>query len=212
MSRRHTIVLADDHVVVAQALAHYLQDEFDLLEIVDDGAKLIGAARRLRPDVIVSDLAMPVLGGIEALRRLKAEGSAAKVILLTMHADAHLASEALRAGASGYLLKNSAGDELITAIKQVLQGNVYISPLVAGGVVAAMSKPQAKAEPRLTPRQREVLRFVAEGMTMKEVAAALNLSPRTVETHKYEMMDALGVKSTAELVQYAVRQGVLAPP
>ena len=206
MSERYRILLADDHTMVAQALAHYLKEDFDLVGIVDDGQKLLDAVTALRPDVVISDVAMPVMGGIDALRE---RGEEVKVIVLTMHAEPELACQALRAGASGYLLKHSAGEELVAAIGQVMQGHVYISPLIASDVIAAMSA-SGRRNAELTPRQRDVLRLVASGLTMKEVAAELNLSRRTVETHKYEMMETLGVRSTAELVQYAMRHGFVA--
>ena len=209
MSERYRILLADDHTMVAQALAHYLKEDFDLVGIVDDGQKLLDAVTALRPDVVISDVAMPVMGGIDALRELRERGEEVKVIVLTMHAEPELACQALRAGASGYLLKHSAGEELVAAIGQVMQGHVYISPLIASDVIAAMSA-SGRRNAELTPRQRDVLRLVASGLTMKEVAAELNLSRRTVETHKYEMMETLGVRSTAELVQYAMRHGFVA--
>ena len=183
-----------------------MKDQFDVVGTVPDATHLIEAAGRLRPDVIVTDVSMPGLSGIEALRRLKADRSDTKVIVLTMHADAELATEAMRAGASGFLVKHSAGEELLTAIQEVLQGRNYLTPAVTKDVFARLSDPVKSAEPSLTPRQREVLTLIAKGRRMKEIAGILNLSTRTVETHKYEMMHALGVQSTAELVRYAVQQ------
>jgi DNA-binding NarL/FixJ family response regulator len=209
MKRRATVLLADDHAIVAEGLATLLKGEFELVAIVNDGSELINAARQFRPDIIVADIAMPVLSGLEALRRLKAAKSAAKVIFLTMHADAQLATEAFRAGASGYVVKNSAGEELITAIREVLQGRTYLTPVITKDVIANLTEPALRPAAKLTPRQREVLRLLAEGRRMKEIASALGLSTRTVETHKYEMMRSLGVESTAELVRYAVQIGVV---
>jgi DNA-binding NarL/FixJ family response regulator len=201
---RTRVLLADDHTIVAQGLAALLRDEFDLVGTAADGAELLAAAPRLRPDVIVSDISMPGVSGLDALRRLKAESSRIKIIFLTMHADAKLAAEALRAGASGYLLKQSAGEELIDAINEVLQDRLYLTPRIAKEVLAEMAmKPAAD---HLTPRQRDVLRLVAQGRTTKQTAAALGISPRTVETHKYEMMQSLGVKTTAELIRYAIER------
>jgi DNA-binding NarL/FixJ family response regulator len=197
--------------MVAQGLASLLRDDFDLVGTVGDGEALIDAARRLRPDVIVADMAMPVMDGLEALRRLTAARIDAKVIFLTMHADAQLATEALRAGALGYVLKHAAGEELITAIQEVLQGRTYLTPLIAQNVITSLMAPEKQATVTLTPRQREVLRLIAEGWRMKEIAATLQLSTRTVETHKYDMMRALGVQSTAELVRYAIHLGLVAP-
>ena len=209
MKRRTKVLLADDHAIVAEGLATLLKDHFDLLETVGDGSALIDAARKLRPDVIVTDIAMPVLTGLEALRRLKAMRSEAKVIFLTMHADAQLATEAFRAGASGYVLKQSAGEELIAAIQEVLKGRTYLTPLITKNVIANLTE-STPPTVKLTPRQREVLRLIADGRRMKEIGAILELSTRTVESHKYEMMRALGVQSTAELVRYAIQIGLAA--
>jgi len=209
MKRRTKVLLADDHAIVAEGLATLLKDHFDLLETVGDGSALIDAARKLRPDVIVTDIAMPVLSGLEALRRLKATRNEAKVIFLTMHADAQLATEAFRAVASGYVLKQSAGEELIAAIQEVLKGRTYLTPLIPKNVIANLTE-STPPTVKLTPRQREVLRLIADGRRMKEIGAILELSTRTVESHKYEMMRALGVQSTAELVRYAIQIGLAA--
>ena len=205
MKQRTKVLLADDHAMVAEGLANLLKDRFDLVGTVGDGSALIDAARKLRPDVIIADMTMPVLSGLEALRRLKAAKSDAKIIFLTMHADAALATEAIRAGASGYVLKISAGEELITAIQEVVQGRMYLTPLITKDVISTLTEPAPKPAVKLSPRQLEVLRYIAEGRRMKEIAAILDLSTRTVETHKYEMMRTLGVESTAELVRYAIQ-------
>ena len=203
---RPTLLLADDHVIVADGLRSLLKDEFDLVGSVSDGVALVDAANRLRPDVVVTDLAMPGLGALDVLRELAMLGIHSRVIVLTMHADAHLATEAFRLGAWGYVLKNSAGEELITAIRKVLSGRAYLTPLITKDVMAAISTAASTNQAaRPTLRQRQVLRLIAEGKRMKEIAAILRLSPRTVESHKYEMMQALGVRSTAELIQYAIR-------
>ena len=214
--RLPSVLLADDHAVVAQGLARLLRGEFDVLEIVADGGRLVEAARRLRPDVVVADMSMPVLSGMDALRRMRAERPGLRLVFLTQYADAGLAGEAIRAGASGYVLKQSSGDELRTAIHEALAGRVYLSPQITGAVIAALAgsasaSTDAGGGDRLTRRQREVLRLVAEGKTMKEVAAALRLSRRTVEGHKYEMMQQLGVETTAGLIHFAVRHGLAAP-
>ena len=177
--RRPSVLIADDHTMVVEGLTSLLKDQFDVIAAVSDGAALIEAAARLRPDIILTDVSMPGVGGLEALRRLKAARSDAKVILLTMHADAALATEAMRSGASGFLVKHSAGEELLTAIQEVLQGRTYLTPTVTKDVLAKMSEQAGSAEPALTPRQREVLRLIAEGHRMKEIAGLLNLSPRT---------------------------------
>jgi DNA-binding NarL/FixJ family response regulator len=196
--------------MMAQGLASLLREDFDLVGIVGDGQTLLDAAQRLRPDVIVADMAMPVMDGLEALHQLKAAHIDAKVVFLTMHADAQLATEALRAGASGYVLKHSAGEELIAAIQQALEGRVYLTPLLTKAVMTTLLEPTPQLAVELTPRQREVLQLLAEGRRMKEIAATLHLSTRTVETHKYQMMRALGVDSTAALVPYAVHLGLVA--
>jgi DNA-binding NarL/FixJ family response regulator len=205
---RATVLIADDHTIVMEGLVSLLKDRFEVVGAVSDGAQLIEAAARLRPDVIVTDVSMPGLSGIEALRKLKAGRTTAKVVVLTMHADAQLATEAIRAGASGFLVKQSAGEELVNAITEVLQGRIYLTPVVTKDVIATISDPSRSAEVPLTPRQREVLKHIAEGRRMKEIASILKLSTRTVETHKYEMMQALGVQSTAELVRYAIHHGL----
>jgi DNA-binding NarL/FixJ family response regulator len=206
--RRAKVLLADDHTIVVEGLKSLLKDQFELVGTVADGSQLIEAARKLRPDVVVTDLSMPVLSGLDALRRLKAERIDARFIFLTMHADARIATEAFRAGASGFLLKQSAGEELVTAIEDVLRGRTYLTPLITKDVIANLTTPEPEGTAALTPRQREVLRLLADGKRMKEIAAILGLSTRTVETHKYEMMQALGVGSTAELVRYALTHGL----
>jgi DNA-binding NarL/FixJ family response regulator len=207
--QRPTVLIADDHTMVMEGLVSLLKPKFDVVGAVSDGSLLVDAADRLLPDVIVTDISMPGLSGLEALRRLKAKRRHTKVIVLTMHADAQLATEAMRAGASGFLVKHSAGEELITAINEVLQGRTYLTPAMTGDVIARMSEAVGGPEAHLTSRQIEVLRLISEGRRMKEIAAILNLSPRTVESHKYEMMQVLGVQSTAELVKYALQHRLI---
>jgi DNA-binding NarL/FixJ family response regulator len=203
--RRSTVLVADDHPILRDGLTGLLQQsDFEVVAAVGDGDTLLDAARRLRPDIIVTDISMPGLSGLDALLRLKAEHIESRVIMLTMHNDTELATRAIRAGASGFLLKESAGEELLTAIGQALQGRVYLTPTVTKGVMERMAGPAGVSEPPLTPRQRDVLRLIVKGQRMKEIAANLSLSTRTVETHKYEMMEALGLHSTAELVRYAL--------
>jgi len=201
---RATILLADDHAIVAEGLARLLGPEFTLLGTVTDGSQLLEAARRHRPDVIVSDVAMPGMTGLEVLRRLRAESLPSRVIFLTMHADAPLAAEALRAGAAGFVVKHAAGEELLTAIHEALAGRTYLTPRLTKDVLELTQK-------TLTARQREVLGLIAKGRTMKEIAAELGLSARTVETHKYQMMEALRVTSTAELIRHAIEYGLTEP-
>jgi DNA-binding NarL/FixJ family response regulator len=201
------VLLADDHVIVAQGLASLLKESFDLVGTVRDGRALLDAAEQLKPDVIVTDISMPLLNGLDACRQLKSNGIEAKVVILTMHADPHMAAEAFRAGASGFVLKQSAGEELVQAIQEIVQGRAYLTPLIAKDMISVLmeAKGEGGSEAKLTPRQREVLQLIAEGRTMKEVAGILKISARTAETHKYEMMGVLGVRTTAELIQCAIR-------
>jgi DNA-binding NarL/FixJ family response regulator len=201
------ILIAEDHTVVAQALEALLKDTFDIVGVVHDGRALMSASEELRPDVILADISMPLLNGLDAIRQIRADRPQSRIIVLTMHRETQLAAEAFRAGASGYLLKISPGEELIDAIRQVSEGRCYITPLVAKDLITLLleaGEPGKGASP-LTSRQREVLQLIAEGRTMKEVASILEISPRTAESHKYEMMQVLAVKTTAELIQYAVR-------
>ena len=206
--RRPTVLIADDHAIVKEGLVGLLKERFDVVGAVGDGQLLVEAAKRLQPDVIVTDISMPGLSGLDVLGRLKSERLTSKVIVLTMHNDADLATQAIRAGAAGFILKLSAGEELVTAIEQVMEGRVYLTPMMTRDVMARMAVPAS--EPQLTARQRDVLRHILKGQRMKEIAAALDLSPRTIETHKYEMMEALGVHSTTELVKYAIEHRLVA--
>jgi len=201
------VVLADDHAVVAQALEALLKDTFDLAGVVHDGRALLKAVEELRPDVVVTDISMPLLNGLDAIRHIRAEWPEVKVVVLTMHRDTQLAVDAFRAGATGYVLKVSPGDELITAIEQVALGRAFVTTLLAKDLITVLLEARGEETglATLTPRQREVLQLVAEGRTMKEVASLLGISPRTAESHKYEVMQVLGIETTAALVQYAVR-------
>jgi DNA-binding NarL/FixJ family response regulator len=206
------VLLADDHTIVAEGLRSLLEGEFEFVGTVGDGRALLEAAQKLKPDVIVADISMPLLNGLDAARQLKRDGVTAKIIFLTMHTEAQFAAEAFRAGASGYVLKSSAGEELITAIHEVIKGRAYVTPLITRDVLSFLMDAAQMTEQsafRLTPRQREVLQLIAEGRTMKEIASILNISVRTVESHKYEMMEALGVQTNAELVQYAIKIGLV---
>ena len=181
-----------------------LSDRFDVVGTVMDGSSLLEAASRLRPDVIVADISMPTQSGLEGLRQLKAKHIESRVIFLTMHADARLAAEAFRLGARGFVVKQSSGDELVKAIDEVLQGHKYLSAALTDEVLALMSSTERTPAVDLSPRQHEVLRLIVNGHRMKEIAANLQLSPRTVETIKYEMMRNLNVHSSTELVRYAI--------
>jgi DNA-binding NarL/FixJ family response regulator len=169
----------------------------------------VESARTLRPDIIVSDVTMPVMSGLDAMRQLKAEGVTARFIFLTIHTDARLAVQALRAGASGYLLKQAAGEELLEALRIVMDGRTYLTPLITKDVLWTIANPDDDRTPTLTPRQLDVLRLIAEGKRMKEIAAELNLSVRTVEDHKAQLFRTLGVETVADLVKFAVRQGLV---
>src|SRR5918993_3376386 len=211
-TRAITVLLADDHAIVLEGLVSLLQaHDFDVVGAVGDGEKLVQAAERMKPDVIVTDLSMPGLTGLDVLLKLREARIESKVVVLTMHNDAERATESLKAGASAFLLKESAGEELVNAIHQALQGRVYLTAAVTRSVIERMAdsggQPSSKSE--LTPRQLEVLRLIVKGQRMKEIAAHLQLSTRTVETHKYEMMQVLGLHSTAELVRYALERRLI---
>jgi len=209
--RRYTVLIADDHAIVKEGLVRLLKEhDFDVVGAVGDGLELMEAAKRLRPDVIVTDVSMPGLSGLDVLNRLKSERVESKVIVLTMHHDGELATRAMRSGASGFLLKQSAGEELLTAMHQALEGRMYLTPALTKEVIERMAASSEQSEPQLTARQVDVLRLILEGRRMKEIAALLQLSVRTVETHKYQMMEILGVESTAELVKYAIEHRLIA--
>jgi len=207
---RTRILIADDHKMFAQGLQSLLEDEFDLVGTVGDGQALVEAVKQLNPDVVLVDISMPILNGLDAVRRLREDGVPAKVIFLTMHADDRLLAEAFRCGGLGYVLKQSAGEDLIVAIKEALLGRKYVTPLIATEWAETLTRQVDQAQKvSLTPRQREVLQLVIEGCTMKEVATRLGISTRTAESHKYEMMEALGVETTADLIQYALKLGLI---
>lgn len=210
--KRLRILLAEDHVITAEGLQSILEDDFDLVSTVEDGRAMIEMAKKLSPDLIIADISMPLLNGLEALRQLRREGVSAKVVFLTMHAEVPLTREAFRAGASGYLLKQSASKELIAAVHEVSKGGRYITPLITDDPVNFFTDVDRQVEAskiNLTPRQREVLQLLAEGRAMKEIAFLLKISVRTVESHKYDMMEALGVETNAGLVKYAVQIGLV---
>jgi DNA-binding NarL/FixJ family response regulator len=204
------VLLADDHALLVGAFAKLLAGECEVVGQVNDGRSLLAATEKLMPDVVVLDISMPLLNGLEAGRQIKAQFRNVKLVFVTMNEDPDLAAEAFRSGASGYLLKRSAASELMTAIREVMLGRSYITPLVATGLVGAlMHGDDSKTSGVLTARQREVLQLLAEGHSMKQVAGVLNLTPRTVAFHKYRMMEQLKVKSTAELIQYAVKHHIV---
>jgi DNA-binding NarL/FixJ family response regulator len=210
--RRPRVLLADDHQIVAEGLRSLLEPEFELVGIVQDGRALLESAETLQPDVIVADISMPLLNGIDAVRQIKKTHEDIKVVFLTMHPDVTYAASAFEAGASGYVLKHSAPSELATAIQSALGGKTYVTPLLAGELMQFYREgtDHRDGTPRLTSRQREVLQLFSEGRSAKEIATILNISPRTVEFHKYRIMDNLGLKTAAELIQYAIKHGITA--
>lgn len=204
------VLLADDHALLLGAFEKLLTGDCEIVGQVGDGRALVEAAERLKPDVVVLDISMPLLNGLEAGRQIRQKLRDVKLVFLTMNEDPDLAAEAFRAGASAYLLKRSAASELLTAIREVMRARSYITPLVAEGLIESLQHiDDNNPAHELTPRQREVLQLLAEGHSMKEVATVLNLTPRTVAFHKYRMMEQLRVKTTAELIQYAVKHHIV---
>lgn len=210
---RPRILIGDDHRLVAEGLARLLQPDYEIIDIVEDGRKLVDAAEKLQPDLILVDISMPLLNGLDAFERILKTDCNAKVIFLTMHQDAIYAARALRMGASGFVLKHSASHELRIAIQTVLAGQIYVSPAVAEQLDRFTQSPKSEMcdELLLTPRQREVLQLFAEGNSARQVAEILRISTRTAENHKAHIMIILGVNSTAELIRCAVRHGLIAP-
>ncbi len=208
---RRRVLLADDHTLLLGAFEKLLEHEYTVVGAVSDGRALLSAAAELRPDVIVLDIAMPLLNGLDAARQLKKTMPKIKLIFLTMNEDPNVASEAFRAGASGYLLKTSASSELSKAIKEALCGRSYVTPIITQGMVDSLIRRPAddEATPQLTPRQREVLQLLAEGHSMKEAAKILSVTPRTVAFHKYRMMEQLNLKNNTDLIQYALRECIV---
>src|SRR5262249_36208302 len=203
---RPRVLLADDHTLLLEAFQKLLADECDIVGAVSNGRALVSTAVELRPDIVVVDIAMPLLNGIDAARQLKRLLPSTRIIFLTMNEDPDLAAEAFRAGASGYLLKRSAASELITAIREVMKRRSYVTSLVTEGLVGSILNPPAQGTSHdLTARQREVIQLIAEGHSMKQVAAILNITPRTVAFHKYRIMEQLNFKTTAELIQFAIK-------
>lgn len=206
--KRPRVLLADDHALLLDAFRRSLEPRFNVVGTVTDGTALVAEARRLEPDLVVLDVSMPGIDGLEAARRLRGEVPAARVVFLTVHDEPEMAAEAFRLGAFGYVLKTAALSELVAALRAALAGRRHLSADIAGGDPAALPLPPATAASPgdlLTPRELEVLRLLASGLSMKEAGAALGIAPRTVAFHKYRMMETLGVKTSAELVRYAVQ-------
>ncbi len=210
--KKARVLLADDHPIVLEGLKNLLGIEFEVIGSVQDGRALVDQATTLHPDVIVADISMPELNGIEAARKIKQTDKNIKIVFLTMHPDATYAADAFEAGASGFVLKHSAPSELITAIHEAMKGRTYVTPLIAGDLIRTYQEGGSLEKDlfkKISPRQREILQLLAEGKSGKEIASILNISARTVEFHKYKMMEALNIKTSAELVQYAVKHGII---
>jgi DNA-binding NarL/FixJ family response regulator len=205
------VLLADDHRIVAEGLKGLLEEEFELLDIVEDGRALVKAARELRPDLIVADISMPHLNGLDALVHLRRDNPRVRVVFLTMHRDVAYARRALDAGALGYVLKHSAPAELVIALRAALQGRTFVAPDLAAELIRTGGGDSRESDPAaaLTPRQREILGLFAGGKSAKEIAQALGLSARTVEDHKYRMMESLGIENSAELIHFAIKNGLV---
>jgi DNA-binding NarL/FixJ family response regulator len=207
-AKRARVLLADDHALVSAGISKLLENDFDLIGTVADGRALVAAVRERHPDVILLDISMPVLNGLEAARQIRKDSPTAKLIFVTVHSDTPYVIEAFRAGASGYVLKRSAAAELLTAVHQVLDNNVYLTPLIRGAAVEDFLKAPSEQGPILSKRQREVLQLVAEGNSAKEIAKNLKISSKTVEFHKGLIMKKLDLHSTAELTRYAIENGI----
>jgi DNA-binding NarL/FixJ family response regulator len=209
--KRIRVLLADDHRIVAEGLKRLLETEFELAGVVEDGRALLQAAAELKPDVIISDITMPELNGVEALEELKIVNPDVRLIFLTMHHNTAYAKRALDAGALGYVLKHSATSELIMAVHAASRGQMFVSPAIAGDLMKAMREDDGGDDDpaaKLTLRQREILRLLVDGHSAKVIAARLDISARTVEFHKYSMMETLGVSSNAELIRFALQSGI----
>ena len=211
MKTRRRVLLADDHAIVLEGLRRVLEPHYEIVGEVADGRALVAEAERLLPDIIVADISMPLLNGIEATRQIRKSGRKVEIIFLTMHPDVTYASAALEAGGSAYVVKSSAGTELQTAIREALRGRIYVSPSIDKEALRLQMERVSRwdaVRPELTPRQREVLQLRAEGRSLKEVAAVLNVSIKTAEFHKYRIMKQLGLHTNAELTKYGVKLGM----
>jgi DNA-binding NarL/FixJ family response regulator len=207
------ILIADDHQLLADACKSLLEPEFQVVGVVTDGRRLIAAADEIKPDIIILDIYMPHLNGLDAASQVKQNIPGVKLVFLTMNMEADVAAEAFRRGASAYVLKHSAGTELLVAVRKVNQGASYLSPFVARETVSFLLNQgeQFRQEPRITRRQSEVLQLLAEGKSMKEVANVIDIKPATVAFHKYRMMEMLNIKTNAGLLEYAIKHQMTAP-
>lgn len=208
---RPRVLLADDHTLLLEAFQKLLADECEIVGTASDGRALVAEVIKLKPEVAVVDVQMPLLNGIDAARQIKQVLPNTRIIFLTMNEDPDVAAEAFRVGASGYLIKRSAASELLTAIQEVVKHRSYVTPLITEGLVGSMMHGGVVDEPasRLTSRQREVIQLVAEGHSMKEIAKLLKIAPRTVAFHKYRIMEQLNIGTTAELIQFAIKHHIV---
>jgi len=209
-SARPTFLIADDHALFAETLKVYLEPRFTVLGIVSDGRALVDAARKLRPDIVVVDVSMPVLNGLDAAQKIRQENPNTKFVFLTMRDDPNLAAAALELGPVAFVLKHSSGPELVTAIDHVLRGKPYLTPKLRAEDWATARARARQYQKELTSRQREIVQLFAEGNSMKEIAAILGLSEKTVEFHKRHIMESHNLKSNSELILFAVRLGLIA--
>lgn len=209
---RPRVILADDHAIVLDGLRRILEPEFELVALAHDGRGLVEEVARHKPDVAVTDIAMPLLNGLDAFRHCRDAHSATRFVFLTANPDVGLATQAFRLGASGYVLKQAASEELVGAIREALRGRTYITPRIANEVLQNLMAGGGDTAVELTSREREVLQLLAEGKTLKEAASVLSVSPRTIEFHKNNIAEKTGLKTTAELARYAARQGLVSDP
>jgi DNA-binding NarL/FixJ family response regulator len=209
--RRPRVLLADDHALLLDGLKKLLEEEYDLVGTAANGRRLVAAARKLRPDIVVLDISMPLLNGIDAARQIRDTVPTAKLLFLTVHADSAYVEEAFRAGALGYVLKHAAAHELFVALRKVFRGHAYVSPMIGKHLLPSLLKPAKRQGPaqHLGVRQQEVLQLVAEGRQNKEIAAALHLSIKTVEYHKSRIMSQLDIRTSAGLTRYAMKHGII---
>jgi DNA-binding NarL/FixJ family response regulator len=208
---RVRVLIADDHLLVAEACKNLLEPEFDVVAVVSDGRAVMHATENLRPDVVILDISMPGLNGLDAGEQIKQRRRSTKLVYLTVARGPEIAAEAFRRGASGYVLKHSDAEELLTAVRCVLRGRSYLSPLITEDTVELLLRSGAvyEGEKRVSSRQREILQLLAEGKSAKEIAYTLDIKPGTVAFHKYRIMDSLGLKTTAELIKYALNQQMI---
>lgn len=213
MDNRHRarLIIADDHVLLAEACKSLLEPEFQVIAIVNNGRELLQVAESLKPDLVILDIAMPQLNGLDAGEQLKRMLPSCKVVFMTMNMEPDVAAEAFRRGASGYVVKSATAAELVTAVRRALRSESYLSPLITKETVDFLLRRGSSLaqERRLTPRQSEILQLLAEGMSMKEIASELNVKPGTVAFHKYNLMQLLGVKTNAALLQYAIKHHLI---